>query len=134
MTGVTSGAGTVYPHGAPEFTPLFSGLCVALSLVFCVVFVDYCLPFSLVLFCQNESLHEWIICLLLIRVFPGNHISYVEIVVQLKSSLQSFTVMTGGRIRSTRRKPPTCHKSRTDFITYLCIKYTSPEQDSNSQL
>jgi hypothetical protein len=33
MTGVTSEAGTVYPHGAPEFTPLFSGLCVALSLV-----------------------------------------------------------------------------------------------------
>ena len=33
MTGVTSGVGTVYPHGAPEFTPLFSGLCVALSSV-----------------------------------------------------------------------------------------------------
>jgi hypothetical protein len=24
-TGATSGAGTVYPSGAPEFTPVFSG-------------------------------------------------------------------------------------------------------------
>jgi hypothetical protein len=28
-----------------------------------------------------------------------------------------------------RRKPPTCHKSLINFITY----YTSPEQDLNSQ-
>jgi hypothetical protein len=29
-------------------------------------------------------------------------------------------------IRSIRRKPPTCRKSLTSFITYCCIKYTSP--------
>ena len=26
---------------------------------------------------------------------------------------------------STRRKPPTCRKSLTNFITYCCVKYTS---------
>ena len=28
--------------------------------------------------------------------------------------------------RSTRWKPPTCHKSLTNFITYCCIECTSP--------
>ena len=40
---------------------------------------------------------------------------------------------TGGGKR-TQRKPPTCHKSPTIFITYCCIEYISPERDSNSQL
>jgi hypothetical protein len=31
-----------------------------------------------------------------------------------------------GRNRRTRRKPLTCRKSLTNFITYCCIKYTSP--------
>jgi hypothetical protein len=31
----------------------------------------------------------------------------------------------GGRNRSTRGKPLTCHKSLTNFITQCCIKYTS---------
>jgi len=35
--GATSGAGTVYPPGAPEFTPVISVLCVALFF-YCVVF------------------------------------------------------------------------------------------------
>jgi len=26
-----------------------------------------------------------------------------------------------------------CHKSLTNFITYCCIEYTSPEWDSNAQ-
>ena len=38
MTGVTNGAGTTLHSGAPEFTPCFSGVHVARSLVFCVVF------------------------------------------------------------------------------------------------
>ena len=37
-TGVASGAGTVNPTGAYEFTPSFNGARVARSLVFCVVF------------------------------------------------------------------------------------------------
>ena len=36
----------------------------------------------------------------------------------------------GGGNRSTRRKPLTCRKSLTNFITYYCIEYTSPERDS----
>lgn len=36
--GAISGAATVYPSEAPEFTPVFGSLCVAKSLDFCVVF------------------------------------------------------------------------------------------------
>jgi hypothetical protein len=31
-----------------------------------------------------------------------------------------------GRNRSNQRKPPTCRKSLTSFITSCCIEYTSP--------
>jgi hypothetical protein len=41
----TSGAGTAYPSGAPEFIPVFSGVRVTRSLVLCVGFVDRCLSF-----------------------------------------------------------------------------------------
>ena len=37
-TGVTSGEGTAYPPESPGFIPVFSGVCVAQSLVFYVVF------------------------------------------------------------------------------------------------
>jgi hypothetical protein len=37
-TGATSGAGTAYPSGTLEFTPVFSGVSVARSLVSCIVF------------------------------------------------------------------------------------------------
>ena len=37
-TGATSGVGTDYPSGAPEFTPGFQWVHVARSLVFLVVF------------------------------------------------------------------------------------------------
>jgi len=38
MMGATSGAGTAYPFGVPEFTPVFSGVRFTRSLVFCVMF------------------------------------------------------------------------------------------------
>jgi hypothetical protein len=44
-TGATSGEGTTHPSGAPEFTPVFRGVCVTRSLVLCVCFVDRCLSF-----------------------------------------------------------------------------------------
>ena len=47
--GATSGAGTAYPSGAPEFNPSFSGVRVTRSLVLSVCFIDRCLflcPFS----------------------------------------------------------------------------------------
>ena len=34
----------------------------------------------------------------------------------------------------TWRKPLTCHKWLTNFITWCCIEHTSPERGSNSQL
>jgi hypothetical protein len=43
--GATSGTGTAYPSGAPEFTPVFSGVRVTRSLVLCVCFVDRCWSF-----------------------------------------------------------------------------------------
>jgi hypothetical protein len=50
MMGVTSRAGTAYPSGAPEFTPVFSGVRVTRSLVLYVCFVDRCLSFKFLLF------------------------------------------------------------------------------------
>jgi hypothetical protein len=44
-TGATSGAGTAYSSGASEFTPCFSGVRVAQSLVLCVCFVERSLSF-----------------------------------------------------------------------------------------
>jgi hypothetical protein len=32
----------------------------------------------------------------------------------------------GGGNQSTQRKPPTCRKSLTNFMTWCCIEYTSP--------
>ena len=43
--GVTSGAGTAYPSGAPEFTPGFIGVRFTRSLVLHICFVDRCLSF-----------------------------------------------------------------------------------------
>jgi hypothetical protein len=44
-TSTTSGTGATYLSRAPEFTPVFSGVCVTRSLVLCVCFVDHCLSF-----------------------------------------------------------------------------------------
>ena len=55
----TSGTGTAYPSGEPEFTPVFSGVRVTRSLVLCVCFVDrylsFC-PFSFghCVFCPSQ--------------------------------------------------------------------------------
>ena len=47
-TGATSEAGSTYPPGAHEFTPVFSGVHYTRSLVLYVCFVDRC-PFVLFL-------------------------------------------------------------------------------------
>ena len=49
------------------------------------------------------------------------------------SYIVAICFIDGGN-RSTWRKPPTCRKSLTNFITYCFIEYTSPRADSNSQL
>ena len=52
-TGATSGAGTAYPSGAPEFISVFSGVVrVNRSLVLCVCFVDRCLSFCTFSLCH----------------------------------------------------------------------------------
>ena len=50
----TIGGGTAFPSGAPEFTPVFRGVRVARSLVFCVVkhrCLSFC-PFSILVILQ----------------------------------------------------------------------------------
>ena len=42
---VNSGAGTAYPSGAPDFTPVLGGVPVTRYLVLYVYFVDRCLSF-----------------------------------------------------------------------------------------
>ena len=46
----------------------------------------------------------------------------------LSTTLQLYcgASFTGRGNQNTRRKPPTCRKSLTKFITQLCIGYTSP--------
>jgi len=44
---------------------------------------------------------------------------------QYFSYVLAVSFIVGGN-RSIRRKPPTCRKSLTNFITYCCIKYTLP--------
>jgi len=46
----TSGAGTAYLSGAPEFTPGFCGVRITRSLVLYVCFVDRCLSFCVFFF------------------------------------------------------------------------------------
>ena len=46
-TGATSATGTAYPSGAPEFTPVFSGIRVNRYLVLYVCFVYRCVSFCL---------------------------------------------------------------------------------------
>jgi hypothetical protein len=66
-TGATSGAGTAYPSGAPEFTTGFSGVRATRSLDLCVCFVDRCLSFILwPLSCLSFTL-SWFLITIMIR-------------------------------------------------------------------
>jgi hypothetical protein len=44
---------------------------------------------------------------------------------QYFSYIVAVTFIGGGN-RSNQRIPPTCRRSLTNFITYCCIKYTTP--------
>jgi hypothetical protein len=55
-TGATSGAETAYPSGAPEFTPVVTGVRVTRSLVLYVCFVDRCLSFC------TFSFDHYVVC------------------------------------------------------------------------
>jgi hypothetical protein len=48
--------------------------------------------------------------------------------------LSEFFIIFLINISGTRRKPQILCKSLTNYITYCCIQYTSPERGSNSQL
>jgi len=57
--GATSGAGTVYHAGAPEFTPGFSVGRAAQSLVFCVVFYILLLVLFLLVIGRDRMVVEF---------------------------------------------------------------------------
>ena len=52
--GVTNVAGIVYPAGTIEFTPIFSGVRVALSLGFCLVYLDHCWSIGYCIVCSSS--------------------------------------------------------------------------------
>jgi hypothetical protein len=60
MTSATCGVGTAYPSRAPEFSLVFSGVRVAWSLVFCVMFIDGCSSFFFwPLYCLTSIYGFW---------------------------------------------------------------------------
>jgi hypothetical protein len=94
----SSGAGTAYPSGTPEFTPVFSGVRVTRSLALCVCFVDrylsFC-PFFLVIVLSvlrlwmrkepgrvydkwNTSCEMWCWVRRYLKLFVGGCMSYLR--------------------------------------------------------
>ena len=92
-TGATSGAGTAYLSGTPEFTPGFQWGSYYSIFSFTSMFLNCCLFFFL-----------WPLCCLFQQYF-----SYIM-----------ATSFSGGRSRSTRREPPTMGKQLVNFITCGC--------------
>jgi hypothetical protein len=82
------GAGTAYPSGAHEFThptsPVFSGVRVTRSLVFCVCFVDRCLSFC------TFSFGHYDVCSSFYEFFTTRHVD-LKFVFVLKQSIQTIS-------------------------------------------
>jgi len=52
---------------------------------------------------------------------------YVLVVMVFDATFNNISIYhIGGWNRSTWRKPPTCHRSLWNFITWCCIEYTPP--------
>jgi hypothetical protein len=82
-TGVTNGAGTDYPSGAPQFTPVFSGVRVTRSLVLYVL-----LYFSFWLLCClfffDIRFDKWI---LIAPLVSSNSSLYHKILISITHSI-----------------------------------------------
>ena len=73
MTSATCGVGTAYPSRAPEFSLVFSGVRVAWSLVFCVMFIDGCSSFFFwPLYCLTSMASDLYLQLLITRLVSSN--------------------------------------------------------------
>ena len=79
-----------------------------------------------------SSSRSWDICYESVNGRTNRRTDKVIAILQYFSYIVAVSFI-GGVNRSTRRKPLTCRKSLTNFITQCCIKYTSSEWDSNSQ-
>ena len=77
MTGVTSGAGTAYPSGAPEFTPVLVGFVFTRSLVLYVFFAERCLSFFTFSFGHSVVCSSSKIRILFIPLVSSNSSWYV---------------------------------------------------------
>ena len=76
----TSIAGTAYPSGAPEFNLAFSGVCVARSLFFCVVFCRSLIVLLAIVLSVNQfkaSDYPFVIFKLLLRL-ESLHFFFLE--------------------------------------------------------
>ena len=63
MKDATCGAGSIYPSGAPEITPVFGGVRVAYSLVFYVVssvLLSACLSFYFLAMAFQFIFYQWV--------------------------------------------------------------------------
>ena len=80
-----SGAGTVYTSGAHEFTPVFSGVRVAQSLIFCVVFFRLMLFllsfFFWTLYCPFFDLQLLVVHLLSLNFSFNNQHSFAKFIM-----------------------------------------------------
>ena len=69
--GVTSGAGTAYPSGAPDFIPFLSGfVCSVFSFLCYILLTIVCLfvLFILVIVCTSVIYHFWFVLFILVIV------------------------------------------------------------------
>ena len=82
--------------------------------------------------CWNVATYKVTISILYIIVwfygclFDVNSVDVNSVDVNNISVISWRSVIFGGGNRRTRRKPPNCHKSLTNFITYCCTPRTDP--------
>ena len=135
MLGANSGAGTAYPVGAPQLSPVFSSYCSILSFQCSVLLIIVCtaypiffilaivcvwLPFGIFFFLAYSS-----IIFILLHVFTFR----VRVMV-LDATFKNISVISWRSALlmeesvGTLRKPPTCRKSLTNFYHINVVSST----------
>ena len=100
MTSATCGVGTAYPSRAPEFSLVFSGVRVAWSLVFCVMFIDGCSSFFFwPLYCLTSMASDLYLRLLTSiygfwPLFMASDLYLQLLITRLVSSNFSYSIQT----------------------------------------
>ena len=122
LIGVTSGGGTSYPSGPPEFTLVVRWVCVTRALILCVCFVDRFLSFC--------SLFWSFCCLffdlqIMIAPLVSSNSSYID---QVQCILQTIitqnNIMLSVLMRSMDYDYPTCIFKIFIASSYICLVLT----------